>query len=101
MGDVSGGQCDTNPLVGEWFSLPEGGKCGAGATPGDGSCTWAAKRAKTIDSQCLFARGFLDACKADGRAPFKAAQKLFLAAFASTDPAQGGCPALPGPAEPA
>ena len=97
MGDVNGGQCVVNPLVGEWFSLPEGGKCADGAAPGDGSCTWAAKRIKTIDSQCLFGHGFLAACKIDGRAPFVAAQKVFLNAFASIDPAQGGCPALPGP----
>ena len=77
--------------------MPEGGKCKAGATPGDGSCTWEAKRVKTVDAQCLVERGFLAACKADGRAPFKAAQQVFLAAFASADPAQGGCPALPGP----
>ena len=44
MGDVDGGQCVVNPLVGEWYSLPEGGKCTGGAMPGDGSCTWKATR---------------------------------------------------------
>ena len=28
---------------------------------------------------------------------FAAAKKIFLEAFASDDPAKGGCPALPGP----
>ena len=60
--------------------------------------SWAAARVKTIDSQCLFKHGYLAACKRDGRAPFVAAKKLFLQAFAKNDVAEGGCPPLPGPA---
>ena len=52
------------------------------------------------DSDAEFAGdsdGYIDACKKGGRAPFAAAKKIFLEAFASGDPAKGGCPALPGP----
>ena len=45
----------------------------------------------------MLKHGYIASCKADGRAPFAAAKKIFLAAFASDDPAKGGCPALPGP----
>ena len=93
------GQCTENPLVGEWYSLPFGGKCAEGHTPGDGTCSWYALRVKTIDSACLFrpAAGFFAACKADGRAPYASAAKLFALAFQKDAPAEGGCPALPGP----
>ena len=94
LGAPMAGQCSTNPLVGEWFSLPAGGKCADGALPGDGSCTWRAWRVKTIDSKCLFAHGYIDACRADGRAPFAQAKRHFSAAFASEDESAGGCPAL-------
>mmetsp|Transcript_47115 Transcript_47115/g.123633 ORF Transcript_47115/g.123633 Transcript_47115/m.123633 type:complete len:109 (-) Transcript_47115:92-418(-) len=95
---LGGGQCTTNPLVGEWYSLPSGGECAPAATPGDGTCAWRASLVKTIDAWCLFGKGYLDACKADGgRAPFAKAKELFLSAFASEDDTKGGCPALPGP----
>jgi len=97
QGSPSGGQCEDNPLTGEWYSLPVGGKCAAGAAPGDGSCTWTASRVKTIDAKCLFARGFIDACTAEMRAPFPNASKIFAAAFTSDDASAGGCPPLPGP----
>jgi len=97
MGAPQAGQCSSNPLVGEWYSLPVGGLCAAGAKPGDGSCTWTARRVKTIDSKCLFAHGYLAACKASARAPFAQAKARFSAAFASEDESVGGCPALPGP----
>jgi len=94
LGVPIGGQCVSNPYVGEWWSLPVGGKCGGGAVPGDGSCTWSATRVKTIDSPCLFdTLGFVNACLKDGRAPFPDASKLLVKAFVD-DAAQGGCPAL-------
>ena len=91
------GQCVRNPYVGEWFSLPEGGKCAAGTRPDGKACTWGARRVKTIDAQCMLKHGYVAACGKDGRAPFAAAKTIFLDAFASDDPAKGGCPALPGP----
>ena len=93
----SAGQCHANPLTGEWFSLPEPGRCAHGATPDGKTCTWREAHVKTIDAKCLFAHGYVDACKATGRAPFTAARKVFAEAFASEDPSRGGCPALPGP----
>ena len=96
LGLPMGGQCEVNNATGEWYSLPAGGKCAAGASPGAaGRCTWAPTRVKTIDSACLFQqRGFAAACKADGRAPFASAAEKFRLAFASEDPSKGGCPAL-------
>ena len=93
LGTPKGGQCQANPLTGEWWSLPKGGQCAPGTTPDGVHCTWTHKRIKSIDSACLFdERGYVDACKADGRAPFAAAQRVFQAAFESDDPAAGGCP---------
>jgi len=100
MGEPDGGQCVTNPLVGEWFSLPVGGQCADGVAPDGKACTWVATRQKTIDAQCLLGHKYIEACLADGRAPFEQAKAKFLAAFGSEDPAQGGCPGLPGPAGP-
>ena len=101
LGPGAAGQCTDNPQVGEWYSLPAGGKCSDGQSPGDGSCTWRASRVKTIDSACLFdpALGYFAACKAgEERAPFTAATTVFEKAFSFDDPAEGGCPGLPGPA---
>ena len=91
------GQCDANPLVGEWWSLPAGGECAPGATPGDGSCTWRATHVKTVASSCLFdaRRGFVDECKKQDRAPYTQPKKILQAAF--DDVKAGGCPAIPGP----
>ena len=98
MGAPGGGQCVGNPQVGEWYSLPLGGHCPPGVTPDGKACTWRASRVKTIDSHCLLGHGFIDHCLAgDKRAPFVSAEKSYVAAFASVDPAKGGCPALPGP----
>jgi len=94
MGAPAGGQCEPNPKVGEWYSMPVGGKCAAGVKPDGVTCTWTAARIKTIDSHCLFDHGYLPSCKADGRAPFAQAAKKFMAAFASEDEAAGGCPEL-------
>ena len=96
---LAAGQCVDNPLVGEWYSLPAGGKCKAGQEPGDGTCSWRARRVKTIDSKCLFqpSYGFFDACVAQYRAPQTGAAKILRMAFDSDVAADGGCPALPGP----
>eukprot|EP01062_Namystynia_karyoxenos_P006705 TRINITY_DN1234_c0_g1_i1.p1 TRINITY_DN1234_c0_g1~~TRINITY_DN1234_c0_g1_i1.p1 ORF type:complete len:449 (+),score=108.01 TRINITY_DN1234_c0_g1_i1:73-1347(+) len=89
------GQCQTNPEVGEWWSMPAGGLCKEGHRPGDGACTWRkSRRVKTIDSTCLLATGYKAACLKDKRCPFPSATALFNGAFASTDPKRGGCPDL-------
>lgn len=93
-------QCRSNPVMGEWFSLPVDGECKDGAKPGDGSCSWRkAARVKTILGECLFhGHEFRNTCaKDDSRVPFTAACSMFAAAFDSEDPSKGGCPALPGP----
>ena len=97
MGAPLAGQCDDNPLVGEWWSLPAGGECAPGATPGDGSCTWRATHVKTVASSCLFdaRRGFVDECKKQDRSPYTQPTKILQAAF--DDLKAGGCPAIPGP----
>ena len=98
LGLPEAGQCGNNTPVGEWFSLPKGGQCAAKTQPDGSTCTWATTRVKTVDSACVFHKqAFLDACQSDGRAPFAKATAIFLAAFASDDPAEGGCPPLPGP----
>lgn len=86
-------QCGSNPLTGEWYSLPVAGQCNDTARPGDGSCTWRiVRRVKTIDGKCLFHDGnFRTTCINEQRAPFPNSQKAFLAAFASDDPSKGGC----------
>jgi len=95
LGWPAGGQCESNPLTGEWWSLPIGGRCDGGNTPEGGNCTWSATRKKTIDSKCLLdAHGFKEACAADGRAPFAQATKIFLTALAEDEMAKGGCPPL-------
>lgn len=95
LGSPSGGMCTTNPQTGEWWSLPVGGQCAAGASPSGGTCSWSAVRTKTIDAKCLLDQlGFKEACEAGQRAPFAAATRIFLGAFATDDPATGGCPPL-------
>lgn len=98
LGQPRSGQCEDNPLVGEWYSLPEGGHCPQSVVPDGRVCTWRESRAKTIDAKCLLGHGFADACRAGGgRAPFRAAEPIFRSAFATDDPAAGGCQGLPGP----
>lgn len=98
LGSPMGGQCQSNPQTGEWWSLPRGGECAPGVAPG-ATCSWRKmQRVKTIDSKCLFLQhNFTDACKTDMRAPFPTAAKVFLNGFGSTNTSSGGCPALPGP----
>ena len=97
MGYPTAGQCQDNPLVGEWWSLPVAGRCAASVAP-DGSatgCSWQATRTKTIDGECLFKQhGYEAKCREDGRSPFKKAAAAFLAAFASDDVSKGGCPPI-------
>ena len=72
------GQCSSNPLVGEWYSLPVGGKCTGEARPHDGTCTWRKHHIKTIDSKCLIEQhGFKEVCAKDARAPFSAVSRTF------------------------
>ena len=98
LGAPMAGQCEVNPLTGEWWSLPAAGRCSNTSLPGENGCTWRATRVKTIDSKCLFTeRGFADLCRQEARAPFAKASAAFRAAFLSSDPTNGGCPALPGP----
>jgi hypothetical protein len=88
-------QCGTNPEVGEWYSLPPQGECKGEAQPGDGTCTWRKKRVKTIDGECLIhTGGFAETCKREKRAPFPEAMKMYLKAFESDDPKEGGCPPI-------
>jgi hypothetical protein len=96
-------QCGTtDPNVGQWFSLPVGGQCAPYARPNykdpaDGGCSWRkVERVKTIDGDNCLVKGhdYKSLCAADGRAPFPGATKAFMAAFASADTSQGGCPEL-------
>lgn len=89
-------QCGSNPLMGEWFSLPVAGQCPEGVRPDGKTCSWRkAQRVKTIDGKCLFQGGvFRNTCSKEAKAPFAESQKQFLRAFASDDPSAGGCPPL-------
>jgi hypothetical protein len=100
MGYPIAGQCETNDLTGEWYSLPKGGECKGSATPGDGTCTWRATHVKTVDAGCMLdeQHGFAQSCVAEKRAPFAQTARIFTSAFASDEPSKGGCPPLPGPA---
>jgi len=93
--NVTQRQCGTNTDVGEWYSLPVLGECKGDAQPGDGSCTWRKRKVKTIDGKCLIhTGGFGATCIREQRAPFPDSQKMFLKAFESDDPSQGGCPPI-------
>eukprot|EP00658_Telonema_sp_P-2_P036879 TRINITY_DN26596_c0_g2_i3.p1 TRINITY_DN26596_c0_g2~~TRINITY_DN26596_c0_g2_i3.p1 ORF type:complete len:345 (-),score=55.42 TRINITY_DN26596_c0_g2_i3:151-1185(-) len=98
LGSPLAGQCTPNPLVGNWWSLPERGRCTGEHGPGDTlgvDCTWRAKRVKTIDGLCLIKQHqFLRKCEMDGRAPFGNATVAFEKAFSSDDLSVGGCPCL-------
>lgn len=94
LGAPLAGQCDANEATGVWWSLPAAGRCPDGAPPSD-DCSWQATRVKTINGSCLFdLHNFNATCAADARAPFKTAHAAFERAFASDDPADGGCPPL-------
>lgn len=101
-----GGQCTSNQGVGNWFSLPPYNESlcpgyGNGPIGINGSewfgCGWSVnQRIKTINGSCLFDNGFADACRADGNLPYPTATKIWLAAFGSEDPTEGGCPEIYG-----
>ena len=91
---LQGGQCQRN-IVGEWFSLPLGGKCAENwkQAPDGKTCSWKqVRRVKTIDVECLRNLGFEKMCKAESRSPYLHAEKIFKRAFALSDPLSGGCP---------
>uniref|UniRef100_A0A7S4T935 Uncharacterized protein n=1 Tax=Alexandrium monilatum TaxID=311494 RepID=A0A7S4T935_9DINO len=94
------GQCSPNDDVGSQFSFPAAGMCPPGVSPGLGSCSWGgAVPVRTVAARCVMEdRGLLAACARDiGRAPFTDAAKVWEAAFASEDPATGGCSEVPYP----
>lgn len=91
-----GGQCTPNIDVGSQYSFPEEGRCSPGKepTPG-GECVWGSvKPIRTVTAKCLMEdRGLMDVCSREfGHAPFSESAKIFDDAFASEDPAKGGCP---------
>eukprot|EP00040_Diaphanoeca_grandis_P037050 m.239475 g.239475 ORF g.239475 m.239475 type:complete len:459 (-) comp33745_c5_seq3:1031-2407(-) len=95
LGRPTLGQCHSNPLTGEWYSLPVGGECKDSQVPDGKTCTWRKTRVKTLDSQCLFElHRFRDVCEIEGEAPFSTAVNAFNQAFASTNVTAGGCPAI-------
>jgi len=91
LGYPLAGQCQNNPLTGNWLSLPIDGQCFPNTSTLGINCTWSATRIKTINSTCLFDDlDFNAACATDGRAPFYNATNTFLTAF--SQPISGGCP---------
>lgn len=111
MGSVDvplSGQCTANTQSGSWLSHTAGGKCPDGQSVKEGICTWRpVSLVKTIDLECLSKQaGMRKACIADiiaagGKIPvpfqdwiYNRSLPIFLGAFASDDPSQGGCPSL-------
>merc|ERR1712046_249073 len=94
--DGNGGQCASNPKVGEWYSMPAGGQC---QPPNNVSekCTWRiVKRVKTVTMPCVFGtHNMFAACKKARKPPYLQAESIFAAAFASSDLKEGGCPDIP------
>lgn len=96
------GQCSPNDDVGSQYSFPAGAKCPPGVGPGAATgCAWgSAVPVRTIRASCLMRdRALVETCKGEiGQAPFSHAAAVWSRAFASDDPARGGCPeATPGP----
>lgn len=88
------GQCSSNGDVGSQYSFPVQAKCSYGQELGR-DCAWgSAKPLRTIHARCLMhERGLLAACAREfGHAPFLESARIWEAAFASDDPANGGCP---------
>jgi len=99
------GQCSDNSQdIGTWFSLPAASRCKSRADLDEGRCTWfIEERVKTINLTCPFqTHDMIGACN-DGMAhpgppnTFSRARAIYAAAFASVDPAEGGCPDVGGP----
>jgi len=92
------GQCSSNEDVGSQYSFPSEAKCPTGTRPTAGGCAWSEPRLlRVIEASCLMhERGLLEACAGErGHAPFLRAAAIWEAAFASSDPALGGCPDAP------
>jgi hypothetical protein len=98
------GQCSNNTIIGDWYSLPPyssslcpdyaNGTIGINGTTWYG-CGWnVIERMKTINGSCLQANNFVEACQKDKTFPFPTASAIWTAAFASSDPTQGGCPEI-------
>lgn len=49
----SWGQCDSNELVGSWYTFPEEGRCGINESIGDNGCTWKVRQHKAISMLCM------------------------------------------------
>jgi len=75
---------------GTWYSLPEDGECAPGTAVGTNGCTWKARPIRTISLDCLYndRKGMICAPPLQ----FPQAVEALDAAFATSDPAQGGCP---------
>lgn len=91
-----GGQCTPNADIGSQYSFPAPGQCPPGVAPSAShGCSWGNARAlRTVEAKCVLEeRGLLEACGGElGHAPFLESKRIFEAAFASADPALGGCP---------
>merc|ERR1712216_14247 len=53
QGESFMGMCDTNSLVGSWFTFPHEGKCAEGASVGDDGCTWKLGSVKVVLMECM------------------------------------------------
>jgi hypothetical protein len=94
-----GGKCSSNEGLGNWYSMPIGGKCARGASVGTDGCTWrTTKRLHTLELACLLENstttpgglGMREACKHDNNAPpYAKSIRIFEGAF---NKGPGGCP---------
>eukprot|EP01094_Clydonella_sp_ATCC50884_P017389 TRINITY_DN3015_c0_g1_i1.p2 TRINITY_DN3015_c0_g1~~TRINITY_DN3015_c0_g1_i1.p2 ORF type:complete len:442 (-),score=91.68 TRINITY_DN3015_c0_g1_i1:2749-4074(-) len=94
-----GGQCQDLTNVGAWYSLREDAECNDTSAEArrrsieEGTCAWQTKQlVKTIDLSCLANHSFIEHCLNDKGLPFPTATQTLENAFATEDPAQGGCP---------
>lgn len=92
-----GGQCLNNSDVGNWFSMPVGGRCNNTDQRVGKDCSWRVfKRQRTVEIDCVFnQKGMLASCKS-GHPPFSSSQQIFYNALTQTVD-QGGCPDVPPP----
>lgn len=98
------GQCEEDgetalwERIGIWYSLPQGGLCEDASEQIGRDCTWRIeRRVKTFEMSCLAdaQHGFQAQCNVT-KPPFNDVTALLLKAFASEDPAEGGCPTVAG-----
>ncbi|KAK3268429.1 hypothetical protein CYMTET_23067, partial [Cymbomonas tetramitiformis] len=100
--DGQTGQCSPNSALGTWYSMPSAGQCKSGHTVADRTCTWRIiKRVKTIGLKCVFTdQGMLKACPSRwGPSNYSKAMDIFLTAFETSNPAEGGCPDINPPSK--